>query len=156
MTKDNVIPFPKKHIDRDKLITDKEEVKKISKEIEEKQTREFVEACVDDTALHLIRFFYDLKIHINSPQFIRDFALTIDSIRGLIYRDFGTKHPCQKLVDELVSLTDSKTRGPTAKLDYKRLLKNVKTNKKDAYSKQIKEDLKDMEDGVTFDPDFDV
>ena len=60
------------------------------------------------------------------------------------------------MVDELVSLTDSKTRGPTAKLEYKRLLKNVKANKKDAYSKQIKEDLKDMEDGVTFDPDFDV
>ena len=65
MTKDNVIPFPKKPVNKN-LITDKNEVQKISKEIEEQQTREFVEACVDDIALHLIRFFYDLKIQVNS------------------------------------------------------------------------------------------
>ena len=157
MTKDNVIPFPKKPVNKN-LITDKNEVQKISKEIEEQQTREFVEACTDDIALHLIRFFYDLKIQVNSPQFTRDFALVVDTIRGLVYRDFGTKHPSQKLVDEIVSLFQSKTRGPSAKIDYKRILKNIKESKKDALSKTMKQDLKDIEDneGVGFDPDFDV
>ncbi len=158
MTKDNIIQFPGKPFDKKKIITDKKEVQKISKEIEEQQTREFVEACVDDVALHLIRFFYDLKIQVNSPQFTRDFAMVIDTIRGLVYRDFGTKHPSQKLVDEIVSLFSSKTRGPSAKIDYKRILKNVKDQKKEAFSKTLKKDLKEIDenDGVGFDPDFDV
>ena len=57
-----------------------------------------------------------------------------------------------------MSLFQSKTRGPSAKIDYKRILKNIKESKKDALSKTMKQDLKDIEDneGVGFDPDFDV
>ena len=32
----------------------------------------------------------------------------------------------------------------------------LKKQKKNAFSKEIKADLKDMEDGDTFEPDFDV
>ena len=86
----------------------------------------------------------------------------IDTLRGLIYRDFDKKHPSQQLVHEIVSLYDDVKKGPSAKIDYGRVLKNIKkekkTEKKEVFSENIKGDLKDLKDGddISFEPDFDV
>ena len=49
MTKDNVIVFPTDRIvNKQKLITDKEEVQKQYQKIEEQQTTQYVEMSVDD------------------------------------------------------------------------------------------------------------
>ena len=69
------------------------------------------------------------------------------------------KYPSQKLVDEMVALFDDKNKGPSAKIDYTRVLKNAKNSrKKNVFSKELSADLKDMKDGgdIGFDPDFDV
>ena len=162
MTKDNVIVFPTDRIvNKEKVIIDQKEVQKQYKKIEEQQTTQYVEMSVDDIAVHLIKYFIDLQIKVNKPQFIRDFALVIDTLRGLIYRDFDKEHPSQKLVNEIVSLYDDIKKGPSAKIDYRRVLKNIKDNKtekKEVFSENIKGDLKDLKDGddITFEPDFDV
>jgi len=161
--KDNVIVFPTDRIvNKDKVIIDQKEVKKQYKKIEEQQTAQYVEMSVDDIAVHLIKYFLDLQIRVNTPQFTRDFALVIDTLRGLIYRDFDKKHPSQQLVHEIVSLYDDVKKGPSAKIDYGRVLKNIKkekkTEKKEVFSENIKGDLKDLKDGddISFEPDFDV
>ena len=61
-------------------------------------------------------------------MFTRDFALLIDTLRGLIYRDFDKEYPSQKLVDEIVLFMMIK-KGPSAKIDYRRVLKNIKEKK---------------------------
>ena len=130
MTKDNVIVFPTDRIvNKEKVIIDQKEVQKQYKKIEEQQTTQYVEMSVDDIAVHLIKYFIDLQIKVNTPQFTRDFALVIDTLRGLIYRDFDKEHPSQKLVNEIVSLYDDINKGPSAKIDYRRVLKNIKDKK---------------------------
>jgi hypothetical protein len=37
---------------------------------------------------------------------LRDLALVIDSIRGLIYRDFNKSHPAQRLADKMVTVNN--------------------------------------------------
>ena len=126
MTKDNVIVFPTDRIkNKDKVIVDKKQVQEQYNKIEQQQTRQFVETAVDDIAIMLCKTFLDLQIRTSSAVFTRDLALLIDVLRGLIYRDFDMKHPSQKLVDEMVALFDDKNLGPSAKLDYKRLLKKM-------------------------------
>ena len=53
-------------------------------------------------------------------------ALLIDILRGLIYRDFGLKHPSNQLVDKLVHVTTHKNNQQSAKIDYSKVL-NIKT-----------------------------
>ena len=62
-----------------------------------------------------------------------------------IYRDFGMDYPSQKLVDEMVALFDDSKKGPSARIDYARVLKNAKNSrKKNVFSKEVRQDLKDM------------
>ena len=84
---------------------------------------------VDDIAVHLIKYFIDLQIKVNTPQFTRDFALVIDTLRGLIYRDFDKEYPSQKLVNEIVSLYDDINKDPSAKIDYRQSFKKYKRQK---------------------------
>lgn len=160
MTKDNVIVFPTDRIkNKDKVLIDKEEIKKQYNKIEEQQSKAFVETAVDDLALILCKYFLDLQIKTASPVFTRDLALLIDVLRGLIYRDFGMDYPSQKLVDEMVALFDDSKKGPSARIDYARVLKNAKNSrKKNVFSKEVRQDLKDMKDndGIGFDPDFEI
>ena len=80
MTKDNVIVFPTDRIkNKDKVLIDKEEIKKQYNKIEEQQSKAFVETAVDDLALILCKQFLDLQIKTASPVFTRDLALLIDS-----------------------------------------------------------------------------
>ena len=68
-------------------------------------------------------------------------------------------YPSQKLVDEMVALFDDSQKGPSARIDYARVLKNAKNSrKKNVFSKEVRQDLKDMKDndGIGFDPDFEI
>ena len=68
-------------------------------------------------------------------------------------------YPSQKLVDEMVALFDDSKKGPSARIDYARVLKNAKNSrKKNVFSKEVRQDLKDMKDndGIGFDPDFEI
>lgn len=157
MSKDNVIIFPTDRIvDKKKLITDKKVVKEQYEKIHKEQTREFVESVVDETAVSLLRTFLSCDIRINSPQFTRDLALLIDVLRGLIYRDFGVDYPSQQLVDEMVSLFKDDDLGPSAKVDYEKVLKNAKNTKADnVFSNEISQDLNEYDEDIIFEPDFD-
>ena len=59
MTKDNVIVFPTDRIkNKDKVLIDKEEIKKQYNKIEEQQSKAFVETAVDDLALILCKYLF--------------------------------------------------------------------------------------------------
>ena len=100
--KNNIILFPQNRIvnkqTASKKINDKEHQK-----IVEEQTREFVEGNVDDIAYSLLDKFVKMGLRTDKLTFTADLALVIDSIRGLIYRDFNKKHPAQVLVDKMVN-----------------------------------------------------
>ena len=44
-------------------------------------------------SMNLLRQFYDMSVKTDKYTFTKDLALLVDMMRGLLYRDFGIKHP---------------------------------------------------------------
>ena len=153
--KNNIILFPLNRI------KDKSTTRPVNEEhhrrIVEEQTKEFVEGNVDEIAYYLLDRFVNMGIRTQTLTFTTDLALVIDTIRGLIYRDFGKTHPAQNLADKMVTLKIDKTgEKKSARLDYSSILeKKHKPHK--PLSKEVEEELKDLSDMNTihFEPDFD-
>ena len=159
MSNDKIIPFPKNRIVNQRSRELDEQRRKmgdkVAKEIEKQQTKQFVETSVDDMSMNLLRQFYDMSIKTDKHTFTKDLALLVDMMRGLMYRDFGVKHPAQSLSDKMVILKVNKDGTQSAKIDYTGIINGSgKTGK--PLSKDFKQELKDLnETGVKFDPDTD-
>ena len=152
--KDNIILFPTNRI------KNKETVKhpideKAHKILVEQQTKEFVEGNVDDIAYTLLDKFVNMGIRTNQMTFTADLAVVIDTIRGLIYRDFSKPHPAQQLADKMVTI-NMKGKAKTAKLDYNKVL-GTKHKVHKPLSKDIEDEVRDLADmaDIQFTPDFD-
>ena len=159
---DKIIPFPTGAIhniektgptDKKTLPVDEQ---KTLKRIQDENTKKFCEGAIDDISMNLLRSFVELAVKTQDINFTKDLALIIDMLRGLIYRDFGLKHPSQQLVDTMVSITTHKNGQQSAKIDYSKVL-NIKS-KSNPLSKDVREELKDIQDGSAdfFTPDGDL
>ena len=154
-----IIPFP-----TDKIVNprtrelDEQRRKmgeKVAKQIQEQQTKKFVETAVDDISMGLLKNFVDLAMKTNNPDFTKDLALLVDVMRGMIYRDFGVSHPAQKLADKMVKLKTNNAGTVSAKLDYAKVLEKPATTK--PISGEVKKELKDLNDTLGFfEPDGDL
>ena len=152
--KDNIILFPTNRI-KNKESAKKPVDEKQHKLLVEQQTKEFVEGNVDDIAYTLLDKFVNMGIVTNKLTFTADLAVVIDTIRGLIYRDFSKPHPAQQLSDKMVTI-NMKGKAKTAKLDYNKILgTNHKVHK--PLSKDIEDEVRDLSDmaDIQFTPDFD-
>jgi len=122
----------------------------------EKQTMEFVEATTDDIAYTLIDKFINAGIKTKEVNFTKDLALAIDTIRGLIYRDFKKHHPAQDLSDMMIQVKNGPNGQRSALCRYDLVLPGAKPQA--PLSDDIKDevrDLTDIENGeVSFTPDF--
>ena len=152
--KDNIILFPTNRI-KNKDNVKKPVDEKQHKILVEQQTKEFVEGNVDDIAYTLLDKFVNMGIVTNKLTFTADLAVVIDTIRGLIYRDFSKPHPAQQLADKMVSI---KVRGTnkTAKLNYNEIL-NINHKPHKPFSRDIEDEIRDLSDmaDIQFTPDFD-
>jgi hypothetical protein len=156
---DKIIPFPKNRIVNQRSRELDEQRRKmgdkVAKEIEKQQTKQFVETSVDDMSMNLLRQFYDMSVKTDKHSFTKDLALLVDMMRGLMYRDFGVKHPAQSLSDKMVTLKVNRDGTQSAKIDYTGVTDTKVKNGK-PLSKDFKEELKDLnETGIKFDPDDD-
>jgi len=88
LSEDNIILFPTNRI-KDKSKVEHPVDPKEHKRLVEEQTKEFVEGNVDDIAYQLLDKFVAMGIRTNQLAFTADLALVIDTIRGLVYRDFN-------------------------------------------------------------------
>ena len=152
--KDNIILFPTNRI-KNKESAKKPVDEKQHKLLVEKQTKEFVEGNVDDIAYTLLDKFVNMGIVTNKLTFTADLAVVIDTIRGLIYRDFNKPHPAQQLADKMVTLNAS-GKNKSARLDYSKVL-DVKHKPHKPFSKDIEDEVRDLSDmaDIQFTPDFD-
>jgi len=142
LTKDkdlsNVIPFPKNRI-VEKSTTGPKKDQKFLDELHKQQTKEFVETSVDDISLNLLKRLYDMAIKTEKNSFTKDLAMLVDVMRGLIYRDFGMKHPSQVLSEKMVELKTLKDGSKSARIDYD-IFKKGKTV---PLNPSVKDELKD-------------
>ena len=150
---DNVILFPTDKIANKETVKHPVDPKEHARLVEE-QTREFVEGNVDDIAYSLLDKFVTMGIKTNQLAFTADLALVIDTIRGLVYRDFNKPHPAQKLTDKLVTLNTS-GKSKSARLDYSKVL-DIKHKPHKPFSKDIEDEVRDLADmaDIHFTPDF--
>ena len=127
------------------------------KKIVDEQTKEFVEGNVDEIAYTLLDKMVQMGIRTQALSFSSDLALTIDTIRGMIYRDFGKRHPAQDLADKMVTVrTDPTGQKKSARLNYSDVL-GIKHKEHKPLSKDIEDEVRDLSDmaGIHFEPDFD-
>ena len=151
---DNIILFPTNRIKNKETVEHPVDPKQHKKLVEE-QTKEFVEGNVDDIAYTLLDKFVNMGIRTNLMTFTADLAVVIDTIRGLIYRDFSKPHPAQQLADKMVTINSSSGKK-TARLNYNEVLSTKhKTHK--PLSKDIEDEVRDLSDmaDIHFTPDFD-
>ena len=145
--KDNIIQFPTNRIVEPAKVGKLDS--KMTKKIQDHQTRQFVETAVDDIGMILLRQLYDLSIKTDKHTFTTDLALVIDMIRGLVYRDFDMTHPAQKLTEKLVNLKINKDGSQSAKIDYSSVI-DVPSKTPKPLSNDLKNELKDLNDQAGF------
>ena len=147
----NVIPFPTNRIVEKSTAGPKKEDQKFLDQMHKQQTKEFVETSVDNMSLNLLKEFYNMGIKTDRGEFTKDLAMLVDTMRGLIYRDFNMKHPSQVLSENMVELKINKDGGQSARINYDLFHKGKTTR---PLSKDLKEELKDGP-GI-FEPDGDL
>ena len=148
----NVIPFPSNRIVEKSTTGSKKKDQKFLDEMHKQQTKEFVETSVDDMSLSLLKSFYNMGIKTDRGEFTKDLAMLVDTMRGLIYRDFNMKHPSQVLSENMVQLKINKDGGQSARINYDLFHKGKTTR---PFSKDLKEELKDGPDWLEPDGDLD-
>ena len=129
----------------------KKEDQKFLDEMHKQQTKEFVETSVDDMSMNLLKSFYNMGIKTDRGEFTKDLAMLVDTMRGLVYRDFNMKHPSQVLAEKMVELKVNRDGGQSARINYDIFHKGKSTR---PLSKDLKEELKDGP-GI-FEPDGDL
>ena len=157
-----IIPFPTNKIVNPRTRELDEQRRKmgekVAKQIQEQQTKKFVETAVDDISMGLLKNFVDLAMKTNNPDFTKDLALLVDVMRGMIYRDFSMPHPAQKLADKMVKLKTNQAGTVSAKINYTDILDNktpVRNNR--PISGDVNKELKDLNDTQGFfEPDGDL
>ena len=95
-----IIPFPQNRI-IEKSTAGPQKGPKLMKKIQDDQTKEFVETSVDSISLNLLRQFYEMAVKTDKYDFTKDLALLVDIMRGLLYIDFGIKHPAKSISDKM-------------------------------------------------------
>ena len=153
---ENIILFPSDKIKRKVPVGEKQQ-SKFAEELKKKQTRDFVESLDDDIGFELLKKFVDNGVRTKTQTFTKDLAIVIDTIRGLVYRDFELPHPAQLLSEKMVDLKVNKDGNfRTAKITYDMFM-NKPTKPRTGLSKDIKKELEYLrEGGDLFEPDFDL
>ena len=154
----NIILFPENKMVRQPKETDP----KATKKMRDYQAAKFVEAATDEIGLDLVRRFVQMGLDTKQDVFTKDLALSMDAIRGLLYRQFNMKHPIQKVVDDAVKLRMNKTGVVTARIEYANMTDETSATTK-PLNKPVSDDLNDRNNGFfqftedfEFRPDFET
>ena len=147
---ENVIPFPSNRIVEKSTAGTRKKDQKFLDEMHKQQTREFVESSVDDMSMNLLKGFYNMGIKTDRGEFTKDLAMLVDTMRGLIYRDFNMKHPSQIMAEKMVELKTLRDGTQSARINYDIFNKG----KTVPLNPDVKDELKDGP-GI-FEPDGDL
>ena len=122
-----VIQFPTSRIVRrpktiSPRLTDKQE--------EDVQVAKFVEDLTEQLSMNILAICQENVVHMKGEPFLRDLAVVIESLKSLLYRDFGKVHPMQKLTDTLTQIITLKTGQRITDINYSKLSTNLPQTKR--------------------------
>ena len=122
-------------------------------ELSEDEAREikedkFVEQITESLILDIIHVLQENVVDTKTDLFLRDLAIVIESIKSLLKRDFGRKHPMQTIADSIAKIHTLKDGRKVTDLNYSKLMtKKQRENKEE-------EDKRQQELDIQFDPDI--
>ena len=130
----DLIQFPVKRIIRKQPTP-----KQVDSESKRKKAQEnyFVEQLSEEIVLHMIHVLQDNAVKMKDEKFLRDLAVIIESIKSLIYRDFGRVHKMQAISDTLATIKKLPDGKKVTYLDYSKIF----------VTKKPKNDIDPMRDG---------
>ena len=130
----DLIPFPKKRIIRKNPTP-----QSVESEAKKKKAKEnyFIEQLAEEIVLHIIHVLQDNAVRMKDEAFLRDLAVIIESIKSLIYRDFGRRHKMQAISDALATIKKLPDGKQVTDLDYSKIF----------VSKKPKNDVDPLRDG---------
>ena len=121
-------------------------------EDEARQIKEdkFVEQITESLILDIIHVLQENVVDTKTDIFLRDLAIIIESIKSLLKRDFGRKHPMQTISDSIAKIHTLKDGRKVTDINYGNL-----TARKQKESKE-KEEQRQQELDIQFDPDINL
>ena len=119
----DLIQFPVKRIIRKQPTP-----KQVDSESKRKNAQEnyFVEQLSEEIVLHMIHVLQDNAVKMKDEKFLRDLAVIIESIKSLIYRDFGRVHKMQAISDALATIKKLPDGKQVTDLDYSKIFVSKK------------------------------
>ena len=108
----------------------------------------FVEQITESLILDIIHVLQENVVDTKTDIFLRDLAIVIESIKSLLKRDFGRKHPMQTISDSIAKIHTLKDGRKVTDINYSKIIaKKQKEDKKDTEERQQELDIQ-------FDPDI--
>ena len=107
-----------------------------------------VDVITENLILDIIHVLQENVVDTKHDIFLRDLAIVIESIKSLLKRDFGRKHPMHTISDSLAKIHTLKDGRKVTDINYGNLM-----TKKQKESKQ-KQDKNQQELDIQFDPDI--
>ena len=119
----DLIPFPIKRIIRKNPTPQSVEIESKKKKAKENY---FIEQLSEEIVLHIIHVLQDNAVKMKDEAFLRDLAVIIESIKSLIYRDFGRRHKMQAISDALATIKKLPDGKQVTDLDYSKIFVSKK------------------------------
>ena len=98
----NVVMFPAHKVRKPKTNSASKQTQEQSKKAKENI---FIEQLTEEFTLDLIHVLQENAVTMASETFLRDLAVIIESIKSLLKRDFGQKHPMQRITDSISKIS---------------------------------------------------
>ena len=114
----DLIPFPTKRIIRKNPTPQSVETEAKKKKAKENY---FIEQLSEEIVLHIIHVLQDNAVRMKDEAFLRDLAVIIESIKSLIYRDFGRRHKMQAISDAIATIKKLPDGKQVTDLDYSKI-----------------------------------
>ena len=87
---------------------------------------QFIEQLTEQLSLDILEVLKDNVVDINDDIFLRDLAITIESIKSLLKRDFGKPHSMQVITDTLVNILTTPDGKKLTEINYSKIVKPPK------------------------------
>jgi molecular chaperone GrpE (heat shock protein) len=100
---ENIVEFP-----RNRIIREHAGAEYIEK-AKERGKQNFAETVSDDLISVLLEELENFGVDTSQDEFIKDFSMTVDSLRATIYRSFGVPHHLHDFIDTHVKMIHRET-----------------------------------------------
>jgi transcriptional regulator NrdR family protein len=104
--KENIVEFPRNRIVREFAGSE------FLEQVKEKSKQNFAESISDDLVTYLLTEMENIGIDTSTDKFLKDFSMTVDSLRAAVYRSFDVPHHLHDFIDKNVKMINRETGEP--------------------------------------------